>query len=217
MRIIKQISYEIDFNGVVYPVLLVYKAGKKNISYRYKNNCFLISAPYHVKKDTINKYLIEYAPRLLKRTNKPPLNTNNFIYILGKKIDKSHQKICFNDGSCIYFNNDEVLFEQLQNYLYKIIQILVSSLKDKMGIKENLKIRIKKMKTLYGSYSKKTKTLSFNLMLVHYNIDVIQSVVIHELSHYFVFDHSSKFYDVVLKYCPNYFKFDEILKKGAID
>ena len=42
--------------------------------------------------------------------------------------------------------------------------------------------------------------------------EIIDSVIIHELAHHFVYDHSDNFYKVVYKYCPNY----DILRKKLI-
>ena len=70
------------------------------------------------------------------------------------------------------------------------------------------------MKSRYGSNSKKTKTLNFNLILIHYDVEVIDSVIIHELAHIKVFNHSKEFYDVVYRYCPNYDKYRKMLIKG---
>ena len=68
------------------------------------------------------------------------------------------------------------------------------------------------MKTRLGSNSRKTNKLAFSLSLVHYSKDIIDSVIVHELAHYYEFNHSFKFYNIVYKYCPNY----KILRKKLI-
>ncbi len=69
------------------------------------------------------------------------------------------------------------------------------------------------MKTRWGTNSKKTHTLTFSMMLIHYDEEVIDSVIVHELAHYFYFDHSKNFYNVVRKYYPNYDEVQSRLKK----
>ena len=76
------------------------------------------------------------------------------------------------------------------------------------------KVRVQKMRSRFGSNSKHTKTLNFSTILLHYSLAIIDSVVVHELAHCFVYNHSKDFYNVVYKYCPNYKLVQAKLKKG---
>ena len=76
------------------------------------------------------------------------------------------------------------------------------------------KVTLKDMRTRFGSNSKHTKTLHFAYVLIHYSFDIIDSVIVHELAHILVYDHSKKFYDVVYKYCPDYDIYRKKLIKG---
>jgi predicted metal-dependent hydrolase len=42
------------------------------------------------------------------------------------------------------------------------------------------------------------------LNLVHYDKHIIDSVICHELAHYFVLGHSKKFYKILLGVVPDY-------------
>ena len=42
--------------------------------------------------------------------------------------------------------------------------------------------------------------------LIRESIDKLDYVIVHELSHFVCFDHSSSFWALVEKYCPNYKK-----------
>ena len=81
-----------------------------------------------------------------------------------------------------------------------------------MNVPIEYKVRVQKMKSRLGSNSKATNTLNFTLKLIHFSKEAIDSVIIHELAHYFKFDHSKEFYDVVYKYCPNYDKLNKEFK-----
>ena len=76
------------------------------------------------------------------------------------------------------------------------------------------RITIRKMTSRYGSNSKTSKHITFATILLHYSLPIIDSVVVHELAHIEVFDHSKKFYDVVYKYCPDYDVLHKKLRKG---
>ena len=83
-----------------------------------------------------------------------------------------------------------------------------------MDIEKPYKVRVKNMSSRYGSNSSQTHAVSYAMILMHYTVDVIDSVVVHELAHDKVKNHSKKFYDVVYKYCPNYKVLDRRLRKG---
>ena len=82
-----------------------------------------------------------------------------------------------------------------------------------MGVTSPYRVRTAKLKSRYGSNSRRTHKLSFASSLIHYPVEVIDSVVVHELAHHFVFDHSKSFYNVVLRYCPAYWEMHKRLRK----
>ena len=82
-----------------------------------------------------------------------------------------------------------------------------------MGVTPPYRIKIKKMKSRFGSNSKKTHTISYASHLFSYSNDILDSLIVHELAHHFAFDHSKNFYSIVYKYCPNYKKDNIKLKK----
>ena len=48
------------YNGYVYDVVVTYKKGKKNITYRFRNNTFQISAPVLTPHFVISNGLKKY-------------------------------------------------------------------------------------------------------------------------------------------------------------
>lgn len=61
---------------------------------------------------------------------------------------------------------------------------------------------IKRMKTRWGSCNPKAKRVWLNLELVKREQYLLRYVVIHELAHLLVPNHSPKFYQVMDQYCP---------------
>ena len=66
----------------------------------------------------------------------------------------------------------------------------------------NLKIR--KMRTRWGVCNTKNHNVTLNYNLYKYDIECLDYVIIHELSHFIFPNHSKNFWQQVSKYCPNY-------------
>ena len=75
------------------------------------------------------------------------------------------------------------------------------------------KLKIRKMKTRWGVCNRRSKTITLNLNLIHYNIECLEYVIVHELAHLIHFDHSKKFWDLVEKYKKDYKKIRKQLKE----
>ena len=67
----------------------------------------------------------------------------------------------------------------------------------------------------YGSCVPRKKALHFSNRLIMLPEDKIDAIIVHELSHMTYANHSSKFYDLVQEYIPNYFEIDKWLKKNV--
>ena len=103
----------------------------------------------------------------------------------------------------------------IKKYVLEKLTSRVRYYEEIMGVYPPYKVVVRNTSTRLGSNSRKTHTISLTFNLIHYNMNVIDSVVVHELAHHFHFDHSKEFYDVVYKYCPEYKKMRSILLKGV--
>ncbi len=164
----------------------------------------------------IKKLLDKNYEYLVKRINK--INSSNQkeadFYLFGKKY-----KLQFVDtdlkiiNDVIYVKNIDILkkwmdketraiFEDRLNTIYNLFEENIPF--------PNLKIR--KMKTRWGVCNRKTNTITLNSNLIREELNKIDYVIIHELSHFVQFDHSKKFWNIVNKYSPNYKKIRKELK-----
>ncbi len=82
------------------------------------------------------------------------------------------------------------------------------------GLKYN-SFKIKEQKTRWGSCSKKGN-LNFNWKLVMSPQWVLDYVVLHEVCHLRHLNHSKAFWEMVAKYCPDYKKAHEWLRKNKL-
>lgn len=194
------------YNNKTIPVHVSY-AYQRNIIYRYKDDGFYVSAPYLTREKKIILGLDKFAKRLIEQYQNTHSNFSfeeDFLWLLGEKVSLKLLNI----------QNNEDLLVFLKKNAQKNIENLVRKNEEIMGISKPYRIAIRNTQRQFGSNSKTTHTLSFQISLIHYSEEIIESVVIHELAHEFQRNHSDKFYNIVYKYCPNYKAIQRKLKKG---
>ena len=204
----KKIFDEIIVDGKTYNVIIE-KKRIKNCYFRFYNGEFHASCPYFYPKIMLMNLLKKYAKGLIKE---PRVDLENHkIQILGEIIySESHT---FNIlGHIVKVNDEEDFYKKIKPILHRYISNRVLELTKVMEVPILYKVRVQKMKSRLGSNSRATNTLNFTLKLIHFSKGAIDSVIIHELAHYFHFNHSRDFYNVVYKYCPNYDKLNKEFK-----
>ena len=196
----KTIIYNFSYQDKIYSIPVTYKS-QRGLYLRMNKDGFSCTAPRFVSEIRVKKFISDSLPKLIARRAKKdalkiaPRETN-YTYLFGNKIDR-------------YISDDE-----LKTLLNEKLIYLVRYNEKIMGIKKPYNIKIKKMSSRYGSNSSQTYTLNFQLALVHFSLEIINSVVVHELEHFYVHNHQVKFYQVVYKYCPNYDELKRKLRKG---
>mgnify|MGYP003310831801 CR=1 FL=1 len=203
-------------NNQEYKVFVITKR-MRYIRYRFRDGAFLVSCPYFVTQKEIKKGLDKFALSLIEKDKKDHLNPpmgEDYIYILGEKYHISPSgSLSFNNGLTIKYKSIDDLYKKLKPYLLDIVVKRVRYYEAKMGISKPYNVKVRDMSSRYGSNVKSSYTVTFALLLVHYSINIIESVIVHELAHDKVYNHSAKFYDVVYKYCPDYDKLHNHLRK----
>ena len=203
------------YKGIEYPVIVTRKR-MRSIRYTYKDGVFKVSAPYmFVTQAKIVQGLDKFADTLIKADARSIASGSDFIYILGTRVPLQESgEIKFTDGSVIQYKDRADLDKKLKKWFLPYITNRVRYYEQVMEIKKPYSVHVRKMTTRYGSNSSQTHSLSFSMILLHYSREVIDSVIVHELAHDKVRDHSKKFYDVVYKYCPDYKALHKRLRKG---
>ena len=190
-------DYQIE--GIEYHCLITYKR-MKNLVLRVRSleeHTIAVSSPHYVTLKQIDKFVNENLPSLIKRMEKRQSKGQEepgFTHFLGQKT--------------FVGENMEEARKLIKEKALSIFSSRVAYFAPLMGIPEDYyKVRVRDIKTRFGVNSKKTRTLTFQLGLLQYALPTIDSVIVHELAHHYHFDHSKAFYDVVLKYCPDYWKY----------
>jgi len=185
------------------------------IRYKYRDDQFFVTAPLICSNKKISEGIDKYYKKLVIKNPSVSGLTDDYIYILGNKFDiKNRKDIPFSDGTSITFSNKEELMKKLQKWFLTFITSRNRYYEKLMNIPQ-YKVSVRSMNTRYGSNSISTHSIRYSLILLHYSIEIIDSVVVHELAHHYVRNHSKDFYDVVFKYYPNYKKCHKMLKDGV--
>ena len=198
-----------------YPVIVTRKR-MRSIRYTFRDGTFYVSAPYmFAGKGRIVDGLDRFAARLIKADTRGKARGEDYIYLLGTKVQIQNEgEINFTDETTIKYKSSEDLDKKLKKWFLTYIENRHRYYEKLMEIKKPYKVKVRKMSTRYGSNSSQTHSVTYSLVLMHYTSDVIDSVIVHELAHDKVHNHSNKFYDVVYKYCQDYDKLHKRLRKG---
>lgn len=201
-------------NDKEYEVIVTHKR-IKNIHYRFKDDKFYISCHPFVGRHTLINGLNQFGEGLIKRSSKEKPIGDNYIYLFGEKyIINTSGKLSLSSYKEINYKNHDDLLKKLKPIFKDIITQRVRYYEGLMNV-PSYTINVRNMTSRYGSNSKYSKNINFAFTLIHYSFAIIDSVVVHELAHILVFNHSKKFYDVVYKYYPNYDSCHTKLRKGV--
>lgn len=205
------------FNNINYPIEIIRK-NNKNTYIRIKNNTIVVTTNYFTSINKIQKLINDNKEfinnGLLKCTNK---NKDTAFKLFGKQYDIVYG---FPDTSIeenkIYSKDEKTIDKFLSKYIYSIYEEHLNywyNIFEETIPVPNLKIR--KMTSRWGVCNIKNKNVTLNLELSKYNVEALDYVIVHELSHFIHPNHSKDFWLLVSKYCPNYKIVRKMLKDNS--
>lgn len=191
---------------------IIYKDIKK-MYLRIKDNTIVITCPKHTSKRTIENFIRSNQDWIQTRMNEKPFTVDHsVIHILNEPyiINFIQDSKVMLVGNNIYTPNDQKSFDHfLKTYVGPYFQDRFYVISEALQIYDlNLKLAFYKSK--WGSCTPSKKQICLNLNLAYAPLECIDAIIYHELAHLYVLNHSQAFYDVLLKWCPNY---KEIVKQ----
>ena len=147
-------------------------------------------------KDLINRKK-EWIESSIQKMSEKSLNDDEFL-LLGETKN-------YNDYNIK--NIDKFYRAEIE----KILPQKVEEYSKKMNLFPT-SISYRKNKRTWGSCNYKNG-LNFNILLMKFPIEVMEYVIIHELSHIKHKNHSKDFWNLVAFYCPNYKEVEKSFKK----
>lgn len=206
------------------------KNRKRTIEFNVINNKIVVYAPFNLSDDDINIFFNKHKDKLLSRI-KTDKNLDNCITYLGKNynINIINSKLLKNPYCEIdinknifniykphnkEINTEEVITkwktEEISKIILNRIKFYINKYDFKFDINKNT-IKYKNHKTKWGSCSY-NNNLNFNYNVISKNLNVIDYLVIHELTHTIIKNHSKSFWNLVENILPNYKELRKQLK-----
>ena len=99
----------------------------------------------------------------------------------------------------------EKLYEHwLMKIAHPIFKNKIESYSEKLGVTKPEKIVIRRLKNTWGSIGKKGDTINLNVNLVKAPEDVVNYIILHEMCHLRIKEHSHHYWDLLHKFMPDY-------------
>lgn len=221
----KLVQYKVIFLSKIKSKIYV-KVPSNNVDYDYE-----VRAPFNIKKENIENVIKSNLLKLNKIKIKKEFN--KFINIKYKKImylgqvynlyileNQKSNKVKVDNNDFVVFvkennNPEKIIYNFFKKQAKKIIPFLVAQKARECNAQYSI-INIRKLNKAWGNCKWKRKELTFSYKLMHFNIDIINYVICHEIAHLFVPNHSRMFWNLVGNICPNYKNLKNLLKEFII-
>ena len=214
----------IEIKGIRFEVQIEHKR-IKNLYLRLKDDVIYASAPMRMadhevyrfiesKRDWIYKaydrqvyrkrvsnlyssgdifYIFDKPYRLIRQIGRSRVNISNDTIFLTYK-DDSEEGIKY-----LYKTLDKILMKQALFYLNKQLPFLRD-----YGYMEVPELKCRIMTSKWGvCYTRKNK-ITVSSYLIHYPLRCLEYIMVHEMTHFIVPNHSKRFYEVVANNMPDY-------------
>lgn len=200
-----------------------YQIVKKSISsirLRLKSSrSFIISCPRLTPQFVINQFIKNNQDWIISHSSKisikPKIKNLKKLSILGQEYQLEFIKtprdsvIIYPDTKKIYANisNDSVshiknlLEKKLRPLALSLINNELTSLKKQFGFDYN-HVTVRNQSSRYGSCSSRGN-LNFNWQIIFFPIEQFRHILLHELTHLKIKNHSKNFWDQLTIYDPN--------------
>ncbi|MGY3783241.1 M48 family metallopeptidase [Gemella taiwanensis] len=213
-------------------VMIKYRKNMKNIYLKVEKNAdVVVSAPPRTPNYLIKKLIRDNIDEINLRRNN--ILTNGYTvkqYVTGEKhiiFGKEFVlEVRLGNKNVVKLSDDKIILvikdkdqdrEQIvTSYLRKVLYNKALEFSNKyekiMGVHAE-QLRIKKMKTRWGTCNIEAKRIWINYELIKYPIECLEHIVVHELTHLLETNHTPRFYALLGKYYPNFRENDKLIKE----
>lgn len=210
----------------------IIKKRVKNVSIRVnETGDVFLTVPYGISEEKACEFFkskIKWIKRAVEKTEnyrKTDFLDGGELYVFGQKRrlevvkGSREQVICGDDIMTVVVKNEERSKAATIKYLEKTLEeVLVGYFKkweEITGLKTS-EVKIRKMKSLWGSCTPKTRAIRISFYLVSMPARCIEYVVLHELIHIRYPNHQQGFKGMLSKYMPDWKTRRQYLKENGV-
>lgn len=223
------------------PIEVVRKTNLKNLYIRVipPDGTITVSTPKELNDEDIKLFVIKKLPEITKvrdrmlaqeRQSKREYVSGESHYLWGKpyrlqvihegtqyKIVKTPTKIIMTAPEDATTESKERAFiEWYRQELMRVLQSVIERCEKKSGVHAN-EIRIKNMKTRWGTCNNDKRRIWINLQLAKKPMECLEYVVIHELVHLLEKNHTHRFHALVEEFYPTWREAKKLLITMPLD
>lgn len=214
-------NYIYTKNSKEYNIEIIYKDNLKNtyLSWNNDKKIFVLKINSFVS----NSYLIDSINYLMQKAiskvdkikiehTDPYDIASKWFYFFGKKkffniLEKNNKFILSIDQSGIELtlkdDTYQTILKTLKKFWSKSLLIYIKQVQilaeQQMNIPSH-EIKIRDKKTSWGTNHIGRKKIAYNQKLVHFDVNIITTIVYHELAHFIHPNHSLQFWNLVFQY-----------------
>ena len=222
----------VEIKGIKFEVEIT-KKKIRNIYLRLQDNKIEASCPYYVPKYEVYKFIESKRDWIYKvyqfNNNRPKnlylYNGGDTFYVFGKpyklvrnigrkKVVISEDTIFFTykDDSldsikALYKYFDAELLNKAKIYLDKYRPLLLD-----YGYNEEPILNARLMSSKWGVCYTRNNKINISSYLIHYPYECLEYIMIHELAHFIIPNHSKRFYEIIANNMPDYKRANSLLK-----
>ena len=213
-------------------VTVRYRRGMKHIYLRVEKNAdIVVSAPPRTPNYIIRKLVYDNLKELVKRRENilsvagvsREYKTGEKYFIFGQEYELNVEKRLKNKVSIennrinIYVkdeqqNREKIFNSAIRKLLLDKCKLFVEKYEPIMNVKVK-ELRIKKMKTRWGTCNLEAQRIWINQELIKYPIECLEHIIVHEMTHLLEINHTPRFYSLLEKYYPTYKENDKVIKE----
>lgn len=140
--------------------------------------------------------------------------SSSYLYILGQKklIRKPEEGL---SEGFFYASDEKKAKEIFSEMALAHFKKRVDYYSPLMGIDKKPQVGVSKAIDYLGVNNLRKNTILLNAALYAYKEEVGDAVIVHELAHCLVKNHTKEFYGIVVKYCPDYYRYEKIILSGT--
>ena len=213
-------------------VTVRYRRGMKHIYLRVEKNAYIVvSAPPRTPNYVIRKLVYDNLEELVKRRENilsvagvsREYKTGEKYFIFGQEYELNVEErlknrvFIENNKINIYVkdeqqNKEKIFNSAIRKLLIDKCKLFIEKYEPIMNVKVK-ELRIKKMKTRWGTCNLEAQRIWINQELIKYPIECLEHIIVHEMTHLLEINHTPRFYSLLETYYPTYKKNDKVIKE----